>query len=139
MVTWVLSERSTPEQIHLLRLAQFDSKFSFERNHERLHVMWSFRSGSNNAPTDADLLEMSTFENLLCDQLEALNIGQLVAVFTEPGYREYVFYTNNINAFMKTLNSLPDQTHQFPIEIHCENDANGEFYSSYANSVLGAS
>jgi len=139
MVTWVLAEKSTPEQIHLLRLAQFESKFSFERNHERLHILWSYRSGSDNAPSDADVLEMEAFEHLLCDPLEALNIGQLVAVFTEPGYREYVFHTNSTKAFMKTLNSLPDQAHQFPIEIHCESDANGEFYSSYANSVLGAS
>ncbi|MBM3116143.1 DUF695 domain-containing protein [Jeongeupia naejangsanensis] len=139
MVTWVLAQSSSPNGIHLLRLAQFEHEFSFRKFPERLHITWTYRSGANFAPSDADLQEMEEFENRLCERIESASTAQLIASFTEPSYREYIFHARDTKPFLKILNSLPNFGYKLPIEVSGEFDAEGMFYHSYAGTLIATS
>jgi hypothetical protein len=135
---WVIANRKVEKGLSMLRLLQLDAKFPFEQYPERLNVIWSFReTGIDDVPADSESEEMKRFENRICDYIEQSDLAVLCMVFTEPGYREYVFHARNIERFLEALSEISEAAEPYPIEIHHEPDDSGDLYRSYAKKVLG--
>jgi len=134
---WVIAKRKVEKGLSMLRLLELDTEFPFNRYAERLNVIWSFRqTGVDDVPADNESDEMERFENRICDYIEKSELAVLCMVFTEPGYREYVFYARDVEPFLDGLSEISEEDEPYPIEIHHESDGSGTLYHSYANKVL---
>lgn len=133
---WVLGERESDEGQFLIRVKELEQLFPFKRVPERLNVVWSFReTGTNGTPTEDELDSMQRFEDRICERIEESGGAVLCIVFTEPGFREFVFYSKDVDSFLQTLSEMPQDSELYPIEIHHETDKRGEFYKSYASKL----
>lgn len=94
---WVLAERDSDEGLSLLRLMKLEASFPFKSYPERLNVIWPFRKTAvNRAPAPKESDAMERFENRICKHIEKTEQALLCIVFTEPGYREYVFHARDV-------------------------------------------
>lgn len=135
--SWVLAKKQVEKGLSMLRLLQLAPGFPFKRFPERLNVIWSFRETEGDdtpSPDESDAMER--FENQICDYIEKADLAVLCMVFTEPGYREYVFYARDVESFLEGLTEVSDEPKPYPIEIHHEADEDGTLYQSYAQKVL---
>jgi Family of unknown function (DUF695) len=135
---WVLAERKTNEGLSLVRMRKLESSFQFKVHRERMSIIWRLQDRTPDrtpSPEESDFMER--FESRLCELLEPSAYAFLSIVFTEPGFREYVFYSREIKRFVAAVNKLPKESASYPIEIHHESDSSGQFYQSYAERLLG--
>ncbi|HEY0682354.1 MAG TPA: DUF695 domain-containing protein [Steroidobacter sp.] len=135
---WVLAERKTDEGLSLIRIMELDASFAFQRYPERLNVIWAYRdTGPDDTPAEEEQDAMGRFESRICEYIEATEQALLCVVFTEPGYREFVFYSSTVESFLEALSEIPqEESGPYPIQIHHESDSKGEFYKSYAKKLL---
>ena len=134
---WVLAKRKIDEGLSLIRIKELESSFPFKRYPERLNIIWSFRDmGVHDTPSDRESDAMERFENRICKYIEDSEQAVLCVVFTEPGYREYVFHCDTVESFLAALSEIPQERKPYPIEIHHETDATGKFYKSYAKGLI---
>jgi Family of unknown function (DUF695) len=135
---WVLAERKTADGLSLVRIRRLGNSFQFKTYGERMSVIWTLQDKS---PTDTPSVQesefMERFERRLCELLEPSAHAFLSIVFTEPGFREYVFYSREVKRFVAAINKVPEESAPFPIEIRHEPDSSGQFYQSYAQRLLG--
>jgi Family of unknown function (DUF695) len=137
---WILAQRQTDRGLSLIRIQKLEAAFPFGRYPERLNVIWSFRDmGPDETPSDEESAAMASFENRICAYIEETRQAILCVVFTEPGYREYVFHCDTTDSFLEALSEIPQEQDRYPIEIHHETDANGDFYKSYARKLIKTS
>ena len=137
---WALAKMETENGLSLLRLKKIEAQFDFDAFPERLNLIWEFQDPTDvGTPSPSESDEMELFENRLCEKIEEDNQSILCMVFTEPGYREYVFYAESADFFLNALNTIPQEARPYPIEIHHETDAGFEFYHSYAKGMLDES
>ena len=135
---WVLAERKTKEGISLLRIRRLPGKFRFSHYKHRLSITWSYQEESGDgSSTSAEMQFMERFETRVRECIEKNEVALLAIVFTEPSFRQFEYYTPDINHFIKLLNKLPEEEMCYPIEIRQELDGKGEFYSSYSEGFLG--
>lgn len=136
---WVIARKETEAGLSLLRLKTIESEFDFDAFPERFNVIWDFQDPTNvGTPSAPDFEAMKRFEDRVCERIESDNQSILCMVFTEPGYREYVFLSRDIDSFLNVLNTIPREPDLYPIEIHHEVDSAYEFYNSYAQGIRGA-
>lgn len=134
---WILANRKLDKGLSLLRLMQIEPEFPFERFSERLNVIWSFRETDvDDTPSTDESDAMERFENRICDYIERADLAILCMVFTEPGYREYVFHSSDVESFLEALSEVSDEPEPFPIEIHHEVDQGWALYRSYAEKMI---
>jgi hypothetical protein len=134
---WILGKKETKKALRMVRLKALEVTFPFKEYPERLNVIWSFRKTSTNeTPADSELKAMKRFEDRICKRIEKSGQSLLAIVFTEPGYREFVFYCQDVESFVDVLNTMPQERAAYPIEIHHARDSRGTFYKSYAKTLL---
>jgi Family of unknown function (DUF695) len=134
---WVLAEKKVENGLSMLRLLQLEPEFPFNRFQERLNVIWSFReTGVDDTPSQDESDAMEQFENRICNYIETSDLAVLCMVFTEPGYREYVFYSRDVESFLEGLTEISEEPEPYPIEIHHEADRDGTLYRSYAQRMF---
>jgi len=134
---WVLAERTTAQGLSLVRIRRLGAGFLFHTYRERISVTWTLQDQSDGTPSDAESAWMERFEKRLCERLEAKAHAFVCIVFTEPGFREYVFYSRDVERFLEALNKIPEESAQYPIAVRHETDGVGELYRSYAQRLLG--
>jgi hypothetical protein len=100
-------------------------------------VTWTLEDEDGGTPSDAESGRMERFEKRLCERLEGKAHAYVCIVFTGPGYREYVFHSQDVNRFLDALDKIPEEATAYPIEIRHEADGAGEFYLAYAQRLLG--
>lgn len=133
---WVIAKRESDKGLWLVRLMQLEASFPFKRYPERLNITWPFRKTAvNGTPAPKESNAMERFENRICKHIEKSGQAVLCIVFTEPGYREYVFHCQQVESFLTALSEIPQESAPYPLEIHHETDAAGKFYKSYAKKL----
>lgn len=134
---WVLAERQADDGLHVIRLRKLSPSFAFKRYAQRLSVTWTFQdTRADDTPTDAESEAMETFETTVRDHIERAGHAVLAIVFTEPGYRQFVYLAKEVEAFLEGLNDMPQPEEGYPIEIHHEEDIEGDFYRSYSRKLI---
>lgn len=87
-------------------------------------VLWPYADPHSGVlPTEADMAEMSRFEDLLGEAVECDALAVMAAVLTFDGARQWVFYTRDLDHFVERLSALPDYHGEpYPIEVAAEED-----------------
>lgn len=135
---WTVGKKETDEGPSIVRIKDIETEFPFSDFPERLNVIWDFQEPTPASTPSADESSvLEAFENGICERIESSGEAVLCIVFTEPGYREFVFQARTTDSFLSALNDLPQKDGPYPIEIHHETDADFGLYQSYARSLLG--
>ncbi len=88
-----------------------------------LRVVWGYDDeGSGTLPDGRCNEHMEVFENRLCAAWEHDALAVLTAVLTFDGARQWVFYTSDVQACVERLNSMPQESEAYPIELDAFND-----------------
>ena len=125
---WTVAKRETDAGLSVLRLMTLEASFPFNRYPERLNIIWPFQQEAlNGTPAPKELDAMGRFEKRICKQIEKAGHAVLCMVFTEPGYREYVFLSRDVESFLSALSDIPQESAPYPIEIHHEMDSATRF------------
>lgn len=133
----VVQQATTDEGLHLLRMRDVGEHFPFRHYPERFSILWEFAElDAEGLPSAAELTRMKDFENALCAAMQADDAALLVMVFTEPAHREFIWLARNKAVFQNRLNSAEGLGDKLPISLDHANDAQGEFYLSYATKVV---
>ncbi|MCD9029572.1 DUF695 domain-containing protein [Luteimonas sp. BDR2-5] len=136
---WVIARTETEDGLSVLRLKNIEDQFDFNAFPERLNVIWDFQEPTQaGTPSPSESEAMERFEDRICGRIEEDGESILCMVFTEPGYREYVFYSRSTDDFLSALNTIPQERQPYPIEIQHETDQGFGFYQSYAQGLRGA-
>jgi len=98
---------------------------------EEVSISWKY---SGSLPDDTTNKRMNELE----DALEALLVSPdsyLVLVITVGGLREWCFYTQDYDAFMKTLNMKLAGKPQFPIAIEHSSDPDWTYWQAFIDKL----
>jgi hypothetical protein len=88
-----------------------------------LRVVWAYDAvGSGTLPDERVSGDMRTFEDRLSASLEHDAVAVLTAVLTFDGARQWVFYTDDVQACGARLNSMPQESEPYPIELDVFDD-----------------
>jgi len=79
---------------------------------------------------------MDELEDALEPRIEDGGFATLAMVSTGEGIREWAYYAQSGDAFVKRLNAALGQLRRFPIEIHVARDAEWSYYTNFVASVL---
>jgi hypothetical protein len=95
-------------------------------------VSWLFEAADGTGlPTDEVLDQMEDFENLLDDALVEKGTARLMTVFTGEGVREWQFYTDDEEFFIRKFNEAMEGRPVLPLEIEAFEDENWDAYKNY--------
>jgi hypothetical protein len=95
-------------------------------------ISWSFESADGNGmPNEEELDQMENFENLIDEALVEKGTARLMTVFTGEGVREWQFYTDDEEFFMKKFNAAMEGREILPLDIEVFEDENWEAYKNY--------
>ena len=84
-------------------------------------IKWPYESTSP-MPEQVDNQKMVSFEESI-DELFGLNgLSELVQVTTGMGLKEWIYYTNDQDGFMRKFNELLSSHEPYPLEIEFYND-----------------
>lgn len=98
-------------------------------------ISWGYESEDGTGmPQEDELNQMEDFENLLDDALVEKGVARLMTVFTGDGVREWQFYTDDVEYFMKKFNEAFSGDEELPIEIDAFDDKNWDAYKDYVKS-----
>jgi hypothetical protein len=105
-------------------------------------ISWRYSAGSAGMPTDEEKREIDAFEREIDGLTMANDNSHLMAVATGLGLREYIFYTRNYNAFMRSFNALlATRAQRLPLTIEYYDDPTWknwlDFLRLYERSQLG--
>lgn len=87
-----------------------------------VRVVWSFDANPSGMPSAAISQQMSVFEDRLVGAVESNQSSVLVAVITNSGQREWLFYTSDVAKFGQGLTDMPQEKERYPIIISSERD-----------------
>lgn len=92
-------------------------------------VSWIYESDNGNGLPPEDILEaMDHFENLMDDAIVEKGAAHLMTVFTGDGIREWQFYTDDEEIFMRKFNAAMVGQPVLPLEIEAFEDADWDAY-----------
>jgi hypothetical protein len=98
-------------------------------------VSWLLESADGNGlPNEDELDEMEFFENLMDEALVEKGTARLMTVFTGEGVREWQFYTDDEEFFMRKFNEAMEGKPVLPIEIEAFEDENWDAYRDFAGT-----
>ncbi|MDX2220865.1 MAG: DUF695 domain-containing protein [Burkholderiales bacterium] len=87
-----------------------------------VRVVWSFDANPSGMPSTSTSQQMSVFEDRLVAAVEPSQTSVLVAVITNSGQREWLFYTSDVAKFGQRLTDMPQEKERYPIAISSESD-----------------
>jgi len=101
----------------------------------RYMITWTLQnSGDDGFPSSSDNDALENFENLVFDQLEAGQQSICVAVITNNGERDWIFYTSDPEEIHQRLNQTLQESPRFPIRPSASPDPDwAEFNGIVAN------
>lgn len=92
-------------------------------------VSWIYESDNGNGMPPEDILEeMDEFENLMDEAMVEKGAARLMTVFTGDGIREWQFYTEDEDIFMRKFNAAMVGQPVLPLEIEAFEDAGWDAY-----------
>src|SRR5215203_609338 len=95
-------------------------------------ISWLFDSADGTGmPTDEVLDQMEDFENLIDEALVEKGTARLMTVFTGEGVREWQFYTDDEEFFMRKFNEAMGGKPVLPLDIEAFEDENWDAYKDY--------
>jgi len=78
--------------------------------------------GSGALPSPEALAALDLFEDRLCGALEHDGHAMITAVLTFDGARQWVVYTEDIEACGQRITEMPQNADPYPIEMHARDD-----------------
>jgi hypothetical protein len=133
---WTLAEGHTGEYSFFVRYREVPRDFPRDDYPERLNIFWAMTlPDENGLPSPKEAGNLETFENRLIAAVEKDESAWLVVVLTGRSEREFVFYLQQPQLFLKRLTDMPQEHERYPIEIHFENDPEWSYYDDLAPVV----
>ena len=132
--SWVVDEGELENGLPFI--LRFREDLPDERELKKLNTLivisWLFETENGTGmPTDEVLNQMEDFENLLDDALVEKGTARLMTVFTGEGVREWQFYTDDEEFFMRKFNEAMADKPVLPLEIEALEDENWDAYKDY--------
>ncbi len=95
-------------------------------------VSWQYESEDETGlPSDEVLDQMEEFENVMDESLVDKGTARLMTVFTGEGLREWQFYTDDAEIFMRKFNEALKGKRVLPLEIEALEDENWDAYKDF--------
>lgn len=119
---WLLAEIEGDDGAYLVRLrTDLPTDAARERWPVLVRIIWAF--GGESGPDDATYERMTTMENALfqATRVEQWAVG--VAAVTTGDEKEWLFYTDDAEAFVTHLSDVLADHPRYPIDIHAAEDA----------------
>jgi len=135
--TWTVAEGERNDLPMVIRFRQLKDPLNFfEKFPHRLCIEWNFLQGTElGLPTPNDSAELSYFQEVIRNTLEAEDIAILVLVITNDNCRDFYMYTADTDAFLARFHSMPQRRDPYPVDMSVKNEEGGEFYRNVvANS-----
>jgi uncharacterized protein DUF695 len=98
---------------------------------EEISITWQYGVG---LPDKATSAHMDVLEESLADLCFGKD-SYLTLVMTVGGLREWCFYANDYDAFMKRLNSRLSSHERFPVSIQHSHDPIWSYWHSFVDRV----
>lgn len=112
-----------------------ESYISSGKYRRYLRVVWECAEADElGIPSESEWQQLETFENNLCDALEADDHAVLTFVMTYDGLRQWLFYTQDVQESGRRINTMPQEEEQYPIELTTKEDPNWEEYKLVAKN-----
>lgn len=100
-----------------------------------IQIVWKYESDENGLPTMEVVPALKAFESRLVEAVEPDKIAVLVAVCTNDGEREWMFYASGVTEFQNRLNEIQnDDEEPFPIDVTSARDPK---WSAFFEETLG--
>ena len=103
-----------------------------------IQIVWKYEADENGLPSLETATDLRAFEDKLRSSVESEKIGLLVAVCTNNGEREWMFYTSGVSDFERCLNEMQDEQDEqdeFPIDVTSAKDPK---WSAFFEETLGS-
>lgn len=95
-------------------------------------VSWHYQSDDETGlPNEEILDQMDDFENVMDDALVEKGTARLMTVFTGKGVREWQFYTDDSQNFMRKFNEALKGKPALPLEVEAFEDENWDAYKDF--------
>lgn len=132
---WYLAEDEIDDLPAFVRFRDNVESFISNGNYRNyIRFVWEFEADEHGLPTDEETERLETFENNLCEALEADDHAILSFAMTNNGLRQWVFYTQDVQESVRRLNEMPQEEERYPIELTTEEDPNWEEYKKVAET-----
>ncbi len=99
-----------------------------------IQIVWKYEADENGLPTREVGPVLKDFESRLVEAVEPEKIAVLVAVCTNNGEREWMFYASGVTEFQKLLNDIQDDEELFPIDVTSARDPK---WTAFFEETLG--
>ncbi len=99
-----------------------------------IQIVWKYKADENGLPSLDEVPLMRALESQLVEAVESPNIGVLVAVCTNNGEREWMFYVSAVADFERCLNAVQEGQEEFPIDVTSARDPK---WSAFYEETLG--
>lgn len=95
-------------------------------------ISWLYESADGTGlPTGEMLDRMEDFENLIDEALVEKGTARLVTVYTGEGVREWQFYTDDEEFFLRKFNEAMEGKPVLPLEVEAFEDENWDAFTDY--------
>lgn len=129
--SWAIAEGRTSEHPFQIRFRDRIALLERSLYAKRLNVFYSMRrSDAHGMAIESELDDLHIFENRLVPAVEQDESAMLVAVITGRGEREFVFYVQDPQLFLKHLSEMPQEAERYPIEIHAADDSEWTYFDA---------
>ena len=132
--SWVLDEGELENGLpYTLRFREdLPEEKELKRLNRLIVISWAFESADGNGMPNGEIEnQMEDFENLLDEALVEKGTARLMTVFTGEGVREWQFYTDDEEFFIRKFNEAMDGKPVLPLEIEAFEDENWDGYKDY--------
>lgn len=100
-----------------------------------IQIVWKYEADESGLPTMEVIPSLKAFESRLVEAVEPEKIGILVAVCTNNGEREWMFYASGVTEFQERLNTIQEGDEEpFPIDVTSARDPK---WSAFFEETLG--
>ena len=108
------------------------SKSEIKKLNTLIIISWHYESEDGTGlPVDDVLNQMEDFENLIDEAIVEKGTARLVTVFTGEGVREWQFYTDDEEFFIRKFNEALEGKPVLPLEIEALDDENWDSYTDH--------
>lgn len=132
---WYLAEGEIDGLPAFVRFRDNVESFILSGNYRNfLRIVWEFEADEHGLPSDDETERLESFEDNLCEALEADDHAVLSFAMTNDGLRQWVFYTQDVKESVRLFNEMPQEEERFPIELTTQEDPNWEEYKLVAET-----
>lgn len=134
---WSLAEGAHNDKPLVIRFREeFRNKPDLSSYPRLVRVLWTYPADASGMPDSEASDQMGVFEDRLVAAVEPSQTAVLVAVLTNDGQREWLFYTSEVAEFGRRLSEMPQENDRYPIDLSTESDpAWSTFYDNILASV----